>query len=63
MSQIKIGSRWTGTEGKIFRVIDTITIEDKNWVYYRLEKPQEHLPSEFSCYEESFTSRFRLLPE
>jgi hypothetical protein len=61
--EVKSGSRWSGTEGKNFIVISTIVIEDKTWVFYRLEKPQEHLPAEFSCYLESFLTRFRLIPE
>ena len=58
---IKAGSRWTGTEGIVFVVIDTTLIEDKTWVHYRLEKPKDHLPEEFSCFEESFMARFRPL--
>jgi hypothetical protein len=54
---IKKGSRWQGSEGKMFRVIDTVNIEGKSWVYYRLEN-QEIEPREFSCYEESFVARF-----
>jgi len=63
MSQIKNGSRWTGGDGKVFVVIGTMIVEGKDWVYYRLEKSPEHMPKEFSCYEESFLIRFRLLPE
>lgn len=63
MSQIKIGSKWTGTEGRNFVVISTMQIEGKNWVYYRAENPKDHMPKEFSCFEESFLVRFRPLPE
>lgn len=63
MADIKNGSRWTGTEGTVFIVIGTVIVEGKNWIYYRLEKPQDHLPSEFSCFEESFLHRFRQIPE
>jgi hypothetical protein len=63
MTHIKMGSRWSGGDGKIFTVIGTMIIEDKNWVYYRAEKPKDHHPSEYSCFEESFLARFRSLPE
>lgn len=63
MGQIKIGSKWTGTEGRIFVVIGTMQIEGNDWVYYRAENPKDHMPKEFSCYEESFLVRFRPLPE
>jgi hypothetical protein len=61
--EIKNGSRWSGAEGRIFVVIGTMLVEGKEWVYYRTEKPVEHLPKEFSCYQESFLSRFTPLPE
>ena len=63
MSQVKMGSRWSGGDGKNFVVIGTMIVEGKNWVYYRLEKPVDHQPNEFSCFEESFLSRFNPLPE
>lgn len=63
MTQIKNGSRWSGGDEKVFVVIGTMIVEGKDWVYYRLENQKEHLPQEFSCYEESFLIRFRPLPE
>jgi hypothetical protein len=63
MSNIKNGSRWSGGDGRVFVVIGTMIVEGKDWVYYRLEKPVDHMPAEFSCFEESFLSRFRPLPE
>jgi hypothetical protein len=34
------------------------------WVHYRTEKPgPSGTPQEYSCYQESFESRFRALPE
>jgi hypothetical protein len=59
---IKKGSKWTGNEGKIFCVIDTLEIDGKKWVHYRLENSNTD-PKEFSCFEESFLERFRPLPE
>ena len=61
--EIKNGSRWWSNDGRIFVVISTALLEEKEWVYYRTERPVEHLPKEFSCYQESFISRFSLLPE
>lgn len=60
---VRISSKWTSTEGKIFIVLGTAEIDGKNWVYYRLETPEAHLPREFSCFEESFLARFRPIVE
>lgn len=61
--EIVNGSRWYGTEGKVFVVINTTNVDDHEWVYYRTEQPIDHLPKEFSCYKESFLSRFTRCPE
>lgn len=61
--QVKNGSRWSSSDGTVFIVIGTTMIEDKEWVYYRAERPKDHMPEEFSCYAESFTLRFSRLPE
>ena len=61
--QIVNGSRWAGTDGKVFIVINTTNLDGHDWVYYRAEKPKDHMPEEFSCYKESFLNRFRPLPE
>ena len=63
MIQIKNGSKWSGSDGKVFIVIGTMIVEGKSWVYYRSENQKDHMPKEFSCYEESFLSRFTPLPE
>lgn len=60
---VKNGSRWSSTDGTVFVVIGTMLIEGKDWVYYRAEKPKDHMPDEFSCYQESFVERFSPLPE
>lgn len=60
---IKQGTRWSGSDNRVFVVINSMTLEGKDWVYYRAEQPVDHLPAEFSCYEESFLSRFKPLPE
>ncbi len=61
--EIVNGSRWWTSGGQTFVVISTALVEDKEWVYYRTEQPVDHLPKEFSCYKESFLSRFSPLPE
>ena len=60
---IQNGSRWYGTDGRVFVVIHTTSVDGHDWVYYRSEQPIDHLPKEFSCYQESFISRFNPLPE
>jgi hypothetical protein len=61
--EVKNGSRWDGASSGVFVVIGSMVIEGKEWIYYRAEKPKDHMPEEFSCYKESFLSRFRPLPE
>jgi hypothetical protein len=60
---IKQGSKWTsGNES--FVVIDIVEQDDHTWIHYRSEKLNASgTPREFSCYQESFLSRFRALPE
>jgi len=60
---LKIGSKWSSADGKIFVILGTIVLENKKWVHYRLLNSISHMPESFSCYEESFLSRFRPLPE
>jgi hypothetical protein len=60
---IKDGTMWQGSDKK-FVVLHTIELEGHTWVHYRSEKAEENgTPREYSCYQESFLSRFRLLPE
>lgn len=61
MKAITVGSRWWGGQGERFVVIDIITIEGYTWVHYRDDKTKES-PREYSCYLESFLSRFSELP-
>lgn len=58
---VKQGTKWSSTDGKEFVVIHVIEKEDHTWVHYRENCRDE--PREYSCYIESFLSRFRLLPE
>ena len=54
---LKIGSKWSGGEGRTFRVISVTEIDGKTWVFYRAENSDSE-PREFSCFQESFLSRF-----
>ncbi len=59
VSQITIGSRWFGSEMTMFRVLGTYEDpEGKLWVHYRKEGCPEC--QEYSCWAESFLSRFTL---
>lgn len=50
------GSKWEGqTHRDAFRVIHTIELDGHTWVHYR----EESNDKEYSCYLESFLSRFR----
>ncbi len=58
---VKEGSKWSSSDGKVFHVIHRIELEGHIWIHYILESVND--PKEFSCYEESFLSRFTPLPE
>lgn len=64
---VKEGTVWSSTDGTKFRVIHVIDIHDHTWVHYRKEygiiRPEEPDNKEYSCYLESFISRFRQQPE
>ena len=61
---VKTGSKWLGSDNTTtFRVIQVVEIEDHTWVHYIKENAPEDSTREYSCYEESFLSRFRSLPE
>lgn len=60
--KIKEGSRWTGNDhSKKFIVLHEIEQDGYDWIHYRDEKGDP--PKEYSCYKDSFLSRFRALPE
>jgi len=55
----KDGSRWAGADRDVFHVLHTIELEGHIWVHYIRETVKEDgRPREFSCYLESFLSRF-----
>ena len=55
----KTGSKWGGTDRKVFYVMHTIELEGNTWVHYKCTDSQ----TEYSCYLESFLQRFSELPE
>jgi hypothetical protein len=57
------GSIWQGSDGRRFQVISEVKVEDNMWVHYRRIDSEHNEPKEFSCYTESFLSRFTKLPE
>ena len=59
---IKVGSRWEGTD-KQFRVLAVVEQEGHIWIHYREDLGIKVPVLEYSCYQESFLSRFRPLPE
>ena len=58
---VKAGSKWLGNGNDKFHVIHVIELEGHTWVHYIKENTTEE-NREYSCYEESFLSRFRELP-
>lgn len=62
MKEVTVGSRWWGGTENRFVVIAIIEQEGHTWVHYRDDKNKES-PKEYSCYLESFLTRFTGLPE
>ena len=63
--EVKQGSLWSGSDGKSFRVLSVVKLEDNVWVHYRDTKcdPNDEEFREYSCYMESFISRFKKIPD
>jgi hypothetical protein len=59
---VETGSRWWDGRGTYFHVLDVLDIEGKTWVHYIKEGNMSHErlsgENEYSCYVESFVSRF-----
>ena len=52
--KIEPGQIWTTIDRKEFRVIDVVDVGNHTWVHYI----DERTGHEYSCYKESFESRF-----
>jgi hypothetical protein len=55
---VKEGSKWAGNANDKFHVIHVIELEGHTWVHYIKENAPEDSNREYSCYIESFLSRF-----
>ena len=62
MKAITVGSRWGASNSKQFIVLSIVTIEGYTWVHYREDDNKEN-SKEYSCYLDSFLSRFSELPK
>jgi hypothetical protein len=62
---VKAGTLWESVDKK-FRVLSVTEVDGHTWVHYREDRGIK-VPAieckEYSCYVESFLSRFRPLPE
>ena len=56
--KIKEGSRWNGVDRKTFIVLAEVYTDEAVWIHYRDEHGEP--PREYSCYKDSFLSRFTL---
>lgn len=63
--KVKEGSLWRTADDTRFRVIAIVEAGGHTWVHYRLDKcnPSITVCQEWSCYEESFVTRFTPTPE
>ena len=62
MDIIERGSIWSSSDGRHFQVIAEAVVEGKEWIHYRRIDSEYDEPKEFSCYKDSFLSRFYKLP-
>lgn len=59
--EVKVGSRWTGSEHDRFSVVNVVELDGHVWVHYRKETESEDSAREYKCYKESFLHRFKSL--
>ena len=57
-----VGSKWSGSDGKEFMVIELVEVDNQQWIYYRENTKSNIEPKLYSCFVESFQQRFRELP-
>jgi hypothetical protein len=60
--KIERGSIWSSADGRTFQVITEAHIEGNDWVHYRRIDSEIEEPKEYSCYKESFLSRYHRTP-
>jgi hypothetical protein len=56
---LKEGSRWSSSTHKQFILLHEVETDGQVWVHYREESGKPD-PIEYSCFKESFLSRFTL---
>lgn len=63
--KLESGTRWTsnGSSSEVFIILHVIEQDNHTWVHYRRDDNKSGTPEEFSCYQESFVSRFSPLPK
>lgn len=61
--KIQSGSVWSSNNGVHFQVINETLIDGNVWIHYRMIDKETEEPKEFSCYKESFLSRFYQVPK
>ncbi len=61
--KIQPGSVWSSVGGVHFQVINETHIDGNDWIYYRMIDTETEESKEFSCYKESFLSRFHQIPK
>lgn len=54
--QVKEGTRWSSSEGNVFHVMSVVEVDGQTWVHYEQDNVSECRT--FSCWIESFISRF-----
>lgn len=59
---VKVGSKWVGSGNDRFRVLHVIELEGHTWIHYIKDNATEDSNREYSCYQESFLTRFREIP-
>ena len=55
-------TRWVDSHGKEFRVLSRTVLDFNIWIHYIRDDKDYKEINEYSCYEESFLSRFRQIP-
>jgi hypothetical protein len=61
--KIEAGSIWSSAGGVHFCVISEVHVDDHDWIYYRMIDKETEEAKEFSCYKDSFLSRFYQVPK
>lgn len=56
---LTVGSKWAGNDRKVFYIKAIVDIEGHTWVHYG----EYGTDREYSCYRESFLSRFTSIPD